>query len=395
MNPHKKLYFFTATFPYGHAETFVEDEIKYLSAQFDQIVIVPLSARNNASRSVPDNCKVLTPVVTSRLGQYVKGLLLPLSLKSFLKDFIQHKVFVDKSRAKAWVIAYVLSNNLLSSKTIKRLFKNIRQDDVCYFYWGKGANVLSCYYKGKAHFVSRFHGEWDLWEESSGGYAPLRQLVAHSLDASVFISEKGKKYFEERYIGCKTYCFPLGSNDMGFVPHDKGAELRVVSCSTVYPLKRVPLIFEAIKSIKDVPVSWTHIGGGVDFEALKQQVASSTPSNVIISLLGEMPHDDVMKYYKEHQFDVFVNVSINEGVPVSIMEAMSFDIPVVATNVGGNSEVVTVESGILISANPGIVEVADAIVRLYNRDCHPRSFWEEHYSAEVNYTQFANFLKTM
>lgn len=55
--------------------------------------------------------------------------------------------------------------------------------------------------------------------------------------------------------------------------------------------------------------------------------------------------------YSEHPVDVFINLSTNEGVPVSIMEAISFDIPIVATDVGGTSEIVTDETGILVSSN--------------------------------------------
>lgn len=386
---------FTASFPYGKAESFLEDEIGYLSKAFEKVVIVPLSGKGKPTRVVPENCEVKNPVITNRRKQYLNGLLCFRSFTPFVKDFFSGKVYKNTKRIREWFVAYVLVNNLLKSNTIKKLFAEIQPNDVCYFYWGKGANLLSCFYKGRANFVSRFHGEWDLWEESSGNYAPMRQRLADSLDAAVFISEKGKRYFEERYSGCETRFFPLGSADMGYVPHIKCEKLRVLSCSTVYPLKRVPLIFESLKRIKDVQVDWTHIGDGVDFEALKNQVANSCPPNINVDLKGRMSHDEVMNYYKEHQFDVFVNMSTNEGVPVSIMEAISFDIPVVATNVGGNSEIVTEESGILVSANPSEEEVATAIASLSNNDCHPRLFWEKHYSADVNYLSFADFLKSL
>lgn len=64
-----------------------------------------------------------------------------------------------------------------------------------------------------------------------------------------------------------------------------------------------------------------------------------------------LSHDQVMNYYKEHHFDVFINMSTNEGVPVSIMEAASFGIPIIATNVGGTSEIVQPSVGMLLSSN--------------------------------------------
>jgi len=48
-----------------------------------------------------------------------------------------------------------------------------------------------------------------------------------------------------------------------------------------------------------------------------------------------LPHNDVLNYYASNPVDVFINTSSSEGLPVSIMEAMSFGIPVIATNVGG------------------------------------------------------------
>lgn len=52
-----------------------------------------------------------------------------------------------------------------------------------------------------------------------------------------------------------------------------------------------------------------------------------------------------------NDFDLFVNMSLSEGIPVSIMEAISFGIPIIATNVGGNAEIVNDETGVLIPVN--------------------------------------------
>lgn len=393
MSNYRALFLFTAGYPYGKVESFLEDEILYLSKSFGRVVIVPLSGGGTPTRKVPSNCEVLYPIINNRKKQYKKGLFCVKSFAPFLKDFIKGKVYCDKRRLKAWGVAYVLINNLLKSKTIRNIFSNIHPNDVCYFYWGKGTNLLSCFYKKKAKFVSRFHGEWDLWEESSGGYAPCRKLLSESLDLAVFISQKGELYYKSKYYGCNTAVFPLGSLDYGKCDVEKSDNiLRVVSCSTVYPLKRVPLIFEALNSMTSCQIEWTHIGGGKDFCELKQKVEKEKKTHLTVRLLGNMSHDDVMAYYKNHQFDVFVNMSTNEGVPVSIMEAESFNIPVVATNVGSTSEVVTEQSGVLITETPSLNEIADAIIKASNSGLSPREFWKSKYNADLNYTLFAEKL---
>ena len=93
--------------------------------------------------------------------------------------------------------------------------------------------------------------------------------------------------------------------------------------------------------------------------------------------------------------DMFINVSANEGVPVSIMEAISYDIPVVATNVGGTSEVVTPETGLLLSSNPSPKEIKEAMLKINTLNLSPREFWARNYNADVNYRSFAQMLSEL
>ena len=78
------------------------------------------------------------------------------------------------------------------------------------------------------------------------------------------------------------------------------------------------------------------------------------------------------------------------------MEAMSFGIPVIATDVGGTREVVNNENGILLEANPHPREVArnlnDFISLNQNEKRTKRraayETWKDNYSAKSNYNEF-------
>lgn len=150
------------------------------------------------------------------------------------------------------------------------------------------------------------------------------------------------------------------------------------------------------------PITWTHIGSGElqkELEGLALSKLSDKP-NVTFHFAGQLTNKEVLNFYTTHPVDLFINVSATEGVPVSIMEAMSFGIPVIATDVGGNSEIVTGENGHLLSADPSANEVKEAIgffVKLSNEERqryikNSRKTWEENYNALFNYQTFVSDL---
>ena len=94
--------------------------------------------------------------------------------------------------------------------------------------------------------------------------------------------------------------------------------------------------------------------------------------------------------------DVLVNVSASEGIPVSIMEAQSCSIPVVATAVGGVPEIVTEQNGRLLGENPTPSEIAESLAGLLeDRELRmkkrraSRQMWSDKYNADRNFHAFA------
>ena len=117
------------------------------------------------------------------------------------------------------------------------------------------------------------------------------------------------------------------------------------------------------------------------------------PVNLKCHLTGYLP--SVYDYYRENPVDVFINTSSSEGIPVSVMEAESCGIPVIATNVGGNPEIVTQDCGILIPASPTTTDIGEAILSLVSQNEHylslktgARNKWETMFNAEKNFSRF-------
>ena len=389
----KRLYLFTSFFPYSYQESFLEDEIEYLSMEFEEVYVIPYCYDDNI-RVMPANCKLIPSEKVYKRKR--RMLFHHKTFFPFGRDLFSNNVFLSKVKFRVWLKAYGHINNMLNSKRIRSILLSVSSNDVVYFYWGKGDNTLAPFIEGGAKKVSRFHGQWDLWEEEYENYAPLRKEIMRNLDAVIGISKIGCKYLQKRYPFAKIHFFPLGSKDYGLCKdHTVSDSIKVLSCSTVYPLKRVDLIFRSLRKMNDLAVEWTHIGGGDGLDELKQMVEEQSRPHMQVKLLGRMNHEDVLNYIGNNKYDLFINLSTLEGVPVSIMEAISFDIPVVATNVGGTSDVVTPECGLLVSPNPSEEEVANGIREVLKGNYSPRKYWENNYSSNVNYKKFACFLKNL
>ena len=72
--------------------------------------------------------------------------------------------------------------------------------------------------------------------------------------------------------------------------------------------------------------------------------------------------NDVAEFYKSA--DVFVFPSYQEGLPVALMEAMACGLPVICSNIRGNTDLIeNGVSGMLAGNDPD--SVADAILTMY------------------------------
>ena len=175
------------------------------------------------------------------------------------------------------------------------------------------------------------------------GYLPFRRYLGDKLDVIAPCSKDGMKYlvFEEGYPLQKTHLSYLGTNDLGYVELSVCDVPLVVSCSTLTKVKRVPLIAAAMKILDEEGflVRWRHYGAGPEMGIVQSNI---NQLNIIdAKLMGSFDHKDLMRVYRDDPPHLFVNVSSSEGLPISIMEACSLGTPVICTDVGGSSEIVS------------------------------------------------------
>jgi len=126
--------------------------------------------------------------------------------------------------------------------------------------------------------------------------------------------------------------------------------------------KGIYVLLESLSAVRKLfPDVTLSVGGDGEIEQVRSRVRELDLTEVV-DVLGWVRGDD--KHLLLETSTVFVLPSHDEGVPISILEAMSASLPIVATPVGGVPEVVRDGmDGILVETGNSVA-LANAICRL-------------------------------
>lgn len=405
-----RLILFTADYPFNTGETFLETEIDYLCKGFDEVLIVSSSISDQQTRTVPENCRV------ERIDLQVGALQKFLSLFQVFNPLFWKELNVIRKIYQLPIRKGILSTMLVSlwrgrkvAKRVSEIIQANHPSDHLYFYsyWCDDAALGLATAQERYPRIKTFcriH-RWDVYfDQSAVGYLPFRHYITAQLKAIFSISKDGIDYAHKVWKTGQDQKFQLSrlgiNNDFPLRTMQRDYFL-LVSCSNLIPVKRVHLIAEALQLISNHRIHWVHIGDGPERGRIEEETAK-LPTNVTVELKGRIPNPSIYAYYDEVRPDLFINVSASEGVPVSIMEAMSFGISVLATDVGGNREIVDEENGRLINDHidnqlKNSIEEIVRMDKLQREQLSISSFkkWETMYKAELNFNQFVDLIRNI
>ena len=176
----------------------------------------------------------------------------------------------------------------------------------------------------------------------------IYEFLLGGLDSiKILVSESEKDYALKSniYLGDKYKVIHNGVDNM----LKKNYEAKNNLTNKSLKAQRVKVIsvcrFVSQKNIKDTlkiaekirSLDFYIIGDGPLWKEIKNIILKRKIKNV--NLLGEKK--DVYKYL--YSADIFLSTSLYEGLPISILEAMSVGLPIIASNVVGNRD--TIENG--------------------------------------------------
>jgi len=411
----KRLLLITNGYPFGESERgFLGAEAKLLASCFDLVIM-----------ALDNQDKLLYPTEgITYIEQYRFS-----SFRQTLAFRALPQVFEWKTFQEAWRFAkakkfsdpvsklrrtlYYRFNVWEMEQQIARLIET-QKIDIVYTYWCTECTVAAAKLKKRfphLKVVTRFHG-MDLYEDRTPeNWQFFRKEIARGADALCFACEYGRTYFQKRWgteFAEKMHLNYLGSTDRGLQSAPETEILQIISCSNLFPLKRVNLIIDALALLPDsVQVEWNHFGDGILREKLEQLAKDrfQNRSNIRWQFRGFVPNAILTEEYRKIKPHLFITTSSSEGgAPVSIQEVFSMGIPAIGTPIGGIPDLILDrQTGFLLPEQAEPSDAANAIMRYaaltdeekQQMTAAVRRHWKEKFDAEKNAVMFTAFLQNL
>jgi colanic acid/amylovoran biosynthesis glycosyltransferase len=368
-----RIIYVTSKLPYSSQEALIIPEIEELIRRGHEVLIVPMYPR----------------------GAILHGEVKPMLEHSIIKPLISPNV--AKWAAIGFIRAPIKALRTLSwvfrSRSAQILLKNLAV-------YPKGLWLAHLAHERK---VDHIHAHWAAstatmaliagevssvpWSLTAHRYdIPERSLLDAKAKSACFIRAEDKQGARElrSYVSSETFepvVLHMGVNIHPLTNrehlHNKRA-VRIVTPANLLEKKGHIYLVEAVKLLKDhnVSIYWDLAGDGPLREQLTRRVGELGLTDQV-TFLGALPHDTLMKKLRAGVWDMVVLPSIvtssgeKEGIPVTLIEALSCYVPVVSTTTGGISELFEGIDGSLLVPPRNPTALAEAISKLIE-DCDLR-----------------------
>ena len=396
-----KLTVVTSRFPYFHTEAFLESEYPFLQKSFEEVTFLPLI--KGECREGFSNARICDDYASNykKTKYYVIKVLLSKGLYTSLW----------KSRSRLFEKERII--NTFKQEFHYQVFRTLLKQNPSLF--DENTTIYSYWFNAPVYALLKLRKElglkykvvcrahrFDVYDNK--GEMPNRAFCIQTIDKIFPISEDAINIFTKKYGHAEKYILSrLGVKDHGCIASVSESNLfHILSISQVHPRKRIREIYESVivftKRHPEKTITWTHFGDGVQLNELFTWANNHDLSNLIIEIKGRVANIEIINYITQTPLDLFINLSSSEGVPVSIMEAQSFGLPVIATDVGGTKEIVNDANGILLPSSPTIVNVVDAMEEILTKNYNRRAIkesWKAISDADTNFKAFVKQLHNL
>jgi glycosyltransferase involved in cell wall biosynthesis len=300
------------------------------------------------------------------VGELVKGIQGSKLATGFVQDNeIEDKILEEIPFIRVKHLGRKISplNDIKSWFELRRIIKELNPE-VIHTHTFKAGLIgrLSLRSNKKIH---TFHGH--LFEDSSfSNFAKFfiikfERILAHRTQLLISVGEKVGEELREKKIGKnqKWMSIPPGISPLASINKIEAREklglppdgFLVGWLARMVPVKNPDLFVNIARSLPEIKFAMA--GGG----ELLDKIKKSAPPNLYVIGWSDAAH-----FWSA--IDLALSTSVNEGMPISLIEAQMEGIPIIATNVGSTSEVMLINKTGLIAETKS--EFASGILHLIN-----------------------------
>lgn len=241
---------------------------------------------------------------------------------------------------------------------------------------------------GKPYLVEVVACVWDAyWNHSLKGKifaAPVYRLMKNRVKDAPYVAYVSQHFLQERY---PTSGKSVGVSDVESKSVDEqvlnarlekierqGEKIVVGTLGSVevahkgqeYVIRALPKLIEKLGD----RIEYQLVGAGNQARLL--DVARKVGVEKNVRFVGSLPHEKVFDWLDE--IDLYIQPSFQEGLCRSLVEAISRGLPVAASQVGGNLEIVEKEYSFSVKKKGAIVDhIVDVLTRLADKETMKRN----------------------
>lgn len=217
-----------------------------------------------------------------------------------------------------------------------------------YSFWFDDYTLGALFFKLRyptSKVITGAHGHDLYFERRPEKIIPFRNKAMELIDHIIPDSREGAQYLKNKYPVFKHKVSHLNS---GVIQKSKKSKpsndgiFRALTLSRTDQVKRIDYLLNALKELEDYSdfeIQYFHIGNGEELDDLKEYTKQLKFDRFKIKFLGGIDDNDLKAFFENKPIDVFLNVSSSEGTPMALIEAISYAIPTIVTNVGGNKTI--------------------------------------------------------
>lgn len=378
-----KIAYVTANLPFGTDEAFLVPEIAALQALGHELLIVPRSPKGEAvhGKHLVEHAAT-EGIVSAKILRIAAGI-------SGTKWWAMIER-IRRSRTSA-VAAKNLSV-LPKAAWLAELVSNWRADHIHCHWAGTTATMAMAASEWSGVPWSFTLHRWDIVENN------LLTEKARSASLVRFISEDGLRMARKLGVPASDHVrvIHMGVEMPSVRPTPGGA---VCLCpARLVDVKGHRYLLDAWKKLRDLGVKGSlWLAGDGPLRPTLEAQASALSLGDSVRFLGTISHDSLLKMYARGGIALTVLPSIDmgggthEGIPVALMEAMSYGVPVIGTRSGGTSELIQNGTGLIVEPS-NAAELATAIQSTLDHPEESRRLGERgrrHVEKEFNVTHTA------